>query len=426
MKKKPELLVPAGNYSKFETAVLYGADAVYLAGQTFGMRAAADNFSTDEIHRAVKYAHAKGVKVYVTVNTMPRVNEYPALSEYLTALNETGADALIIADLGVMALAKKLAPKLQIHISTQAGAVSHADCIEWYRLGASRVVLARELTLNEIRMIRREIPEELELETFVHGSMCVSWSGRCLLSAALTGRDSNRGMCAQPCRWNYKLYEGKTETEPTHKYYEIEEEARPGQRFPIVEDELGTFVMSSKDMCMINHVGELCESGITSLKIEGRMKSAYYAAVTANAYRMAIEGWFAHSGPDYRSDPALLTELESVSHREYCTGYFFDDCRDDAQLISNVSLGYIREKAYLAIAQDYDPNTGIATFMQRNKLCAGDEVAIISPGKLSKPFIAEKLYDQNGNTIESAPHPYMLFKTEVPFEIKPGDIMRGA
>lgn len=426
MKKKPELLVPAGNYSKFETAVLYGADAVYLAGQTFGMRAAADNFSIEEIHRAAEYAHNRGVKVYVTVNTMPRVHEYSALSEYLTALNETGADALIIADLGVMALAKKLAPKLQIHISTQAGAVSHADCIEWYRLGASRVVLARELTLSEIRIIRREIPEELELETFVHGSMCVSWSGRCLLSAALTGRDSNRGMCAQPCRWNYKLYEGKTETEPTHKYYEIEEEARPGQRFPIVEDELGTFVMSSKDMCMINHVGELCEAGIASLKIEGRMKSAYYAAVTANAYRMAIDGWFAHNGPGYKSDPMLLTELESVSHREYCTGYFFDDCRDDAQLISNVSLGYIREKAYLAIAKDYDPNTGIATFMQRNKLCAGDEVAIISPGKLSRSFTAEKLYDQNGNTIESAPHPYMIFQTEVPFEIKPGDIMRGA
>ena len=426
MKKKPELLVPAGNYSKFETAVLYGADAVYLAGQTFGMRAAADNFSIEEIHRAAEYAHNRGVKVYVTVNTMQRVHEYSALSEYLTALNETGADALIIADLGVMALAKKLAPKLQIHISTQAGTVSHADCIEWYRLGASRVVLARELTLSEIRIIRREIPEELELETFVHGSMCVSWSGRCLLSAALTGRDSNRGMCAQPCRWNYKLYEGKTETEPTHKYYEIEEEARPGQRFPIVEDELGTFVMSSKDMCMINHVGELCEAGIASLKIEGRMKSAYYAAVTANAYRMAIDGWFAHNGPGYKSDPMLLTELESVSHREYCTGYFFDDCRDDAQLISNVSLGYIREKAYLAIAKDYDPNTGIATFMQRNKLCAGDEVAIISPGKLSRSFTAEKLYDQNGNTIESAPHPYMIFQTEVPFEIKPGDIMRGA
>lgn len=426
MKKKPELLVPAGNYSKFETAVLYGADAVYLAGQTFGMRAAADNFSIEEIHRAAEYAHNRGVKVYVTVNTMPRVHEYSALSEYLTALNQTGADALIIADLGVMALAKKLAPKLQIHISTQAGAVSHADCIEWYRLGASRVVLARELTLSEIRMIRREIPEELELETFVHGSMCVSWSGRCLLSAALTGRDSNRGMCAQPCRWNYKLYEGKNETEPTHKYYEIEEEARPGQRFPIVEDELGTFVMSSKDMCMINHVGELCEAGIASLKIEGRMKSAYYAAVTANAYRMAIDGWFAHNGSGYKSDPMLLTELESVSHREYCTGYFFDDCRDDAQLISNVSLGYIREKAYLAIAKDYDPNTGIATFMQRNKLCAGDEVAIISPGKLSRSFTAEKLYDQNGNTIESAPHPYMIFQTEVPFEIKPGDIMRGA
>lgn len=277
-----------------------------------------------------------------------------------------------------------------MHISTQAGSVSHADCIAWHKLGASRIVLARELTLNEIKEIRRRVPEEIELEVFVHGSMCVSWSGRCLLSASLIGRDANRGMCAQPCRWNYKLYSGnnvKNENKNVNnennknsgtlqkgaafengRFYEIEEESRPGQRYPVEEDELGTFIMSSKDLCMIEHVGELCEAGINSFKIEGRMKSAYYTAVASNAYRMAIDSW--SSGVDLETG-RLLEELESVSHREYGTGFFYDDCDRAPQLISDVSRGYIREKAYLAIAESYDAETGLAGFIQRNKFKAG-------------------------------------------------------
>jgi len=445
MKKKPELLAPAGNYEKFETAVRYGADAVYLAGQMFGMRAAADNFTYAEIERAAKYAHDRGVKVYVTVNTMPHVLEYPALADYLKELGKTGIDALIVADLGVAALARELVPNVQMHISTQAGSVSHADCIAWHKLGASRIVLARELTLNEIKEIRRRVPEEIELEVFVHGSMCVSWSGRCLLSASLIGRDANRGMCAQPCRWNYKLYSGnnvKNENKNVNnennknsgtlqkgaafengRFYEIEEESRPGQRYPVEEDELGTFIMSSKDLCMIEHVGELCEAGINSFKIEGRMKSAYYTAVASNAYRMAIDSW--SSGVDLETG-RLLEELESVSHREYGTGFFYDDCDRAPQLISDVSRGYIREKAYLAIAESYDAETGLAGFIQRNKFKAGDAVKIISPGRLSREFIAEELYDDRGESIPAVPHPYMKFKVRVPFEIKLGDIMRGA
>lgn len=468
MKKKPELLVPAGNYAKFEAAVRYGADAVYLSGRRFGMRAAADNFSLEEMERAVGAAHAAGVRVYVTVNTMPRSDEYPALGDYLEELDRIGADALIIADLGVLALARERAKHTEYHISTQAGAVSYADCNEWHRLGASRVVLARELSLEDMRLIREKIPPELELEAFVHGSMCVSWSGRCLLSAALTGRDSNRGMCAQPCRWNYTLHRaelrdsesptaandaaecvgsasgtasvGNADNAPSGAYpectgcsdcgaepirFEIEEEARPGQRFPIEEDELGTFIMSSRDLCMIEHVPELCEAGIDSFKIEGRMKSAYYAAVTANAYRMAIDS-YARDGEGYTFDPAWLRELESVSHREYSTGYFFTPPSSDPQLIGNVSMGYIREKAYLAIAESYDAESGTATFVQRNKLTRGDRVALISPGVPAREFTADAIYDENGGELPSAPHPYMIFRLRVPFEVKRGDILRGA
>lgn len=427
MNNKPELLVPAGNYAKFETALRYGADAVYLSGKRFGMRAAADNFSPEEIERAVAAAHEKGAKVYVTVNTMPRSDEYPALGDYIEYLDRVGVDALIIADLGVLALARQRAKHTEYHISTQAGAVSYADCNEWHRLGASRVVLARELSLEDIKVIRQNIPPELELEVFVHGSMCVSWSGRCLLSAALTDRDSNRGMCAQPCRWNYKLHAARDRAEESEAAprFEIEEEARPGQRFPVEEDELGTFVMSSKDLCMIEHVPELCDAGISSFKIEGRMKSAYYAAVTANAYRIAIDR-YAAEGADYVFDPALLRELESVSHREYSTGYFYAPLQSDPQLISNVSMGYIREKAYLAIAEGYDAESGMATFVQRNKLCRGERVALVSPGAAAREFVAEKIYSESGEELPSAPHPYMVFRLRVPFEVKPGDILRGA
>ncbi|MBQ7325833.1 MAG: U32 family peptidase, partial [Clostridia bacterium] len=304
-----ELLLPAGNFEKLRAAILYGADAVYLAGKRFGMRSAADNFTTEELIAAASYCHERGKKMYITVNISPRWYEYKGLEEYFDTLRAVKPDALIVADPGVLTLAKEMLPDIPLHLSTQAGAVSHADCTFWQKQGVSRVVLARELPLEDIKAIRERISPELELEAFIHGAMCVSFSGRCLLSNYLTGRDANRGMCAQPCRWEYKMYE-------------IEEVKRPGMRFPVEETPQGSFIMSSKDMCMIEHIPELMESGVTSFKVEGRMKSAYYAAVTANAYRMAMDA-YAKDPEGYRYDPAWLTELESVSHREYCTGYWF-------------------------------------------------------------------------------------------------------
>ena len=410
MQKRPELLAPAGNFEKLKAAVLYGADAVYLAGNAFGMRAAADNFTNEEIIAAAEYAHSHGVKVYVTVNTMPRTAEYEALEEYLGFLSTSGVDAVIISDLGVLSLCKRVAPNLEIHISTQASSVSTYDVLAWRELGAKRVVLARELTMNEVAEICKSKPDDTDIECFIHGAMCVSYSGRCLLSNYYTGRDSNRGACAQPCRWNYRTLE-------------IYEEKRPEQPLGLYEDKDGTFIMSSRDMCMIEHIPKLIESGITSFKIEGRMKSAYYAAVVTNAYRMAIDAYLADP-ENYKFDPLWLEELCSVSHRDYATGYWFDLPSENAQTCEN--MGYIREKAYIATALAYDKDSGLATFVQRNKVSRGERVELISPGKTGRGFVAEEIFGENGEAVESAPHPAMIFKVRVPFEVKEGDIMRGA
>lgn len=407
MSYKPELLSPAGNFEKLKAAVLYGADAVYLAGNRFGMRAAADNFSIEEIFEAVKYAHERNVKVYLTVNTMPRVGEYKDLEAYLTSLKDSGIDAVIAADLGVIDLVKRVLPNTELHISTQTSIVSPETCMAYYRMGAKRIVLARELSLAEITEIKNNIPEDLELEVFIHGSMCVSYSGRCLLSEHLTDRDANCGKCTQPCRWNYKLYE-------------IVEEKRPDSPLPVMQTELGTFIMSSKDMCMIEHIPELLSSGIKSFKIEGRMKSAYYTAVTTNTYRMAFDRYTADS-ENYIYDPLWLTELESVSHREYNTGYFFGNPIKDANICKY--NGYLREKAYIARAVDC--KDGMATFVQRNKVTLGEWVEVISPGKCGREFLIEKMENEKGEQIESAPHPGMTFRINAPFEIKEGDIIRG-
>ncbi len=405
-----ELLSPAGNFEKMKMAFRYGADAVYLAGTAFGMRAAADNFTLEELNEAIGYAHARGKKIYITLNTMPREDEYADLKEFLKALAAlpNGApDAAIVADIGVMVLVKELLPKTELHISTQAGIVSSADAIAWHKFGATRVVLARELSMREIKEIRKNIPAELELEAFIHGSMCVSFSGRCLLSNALVDRDANRGACAQPCRWNYT----------------IREEKRPDMPFPIEEYKEGTYIMSSKDMCMIEHVPELVESGIASFKIEGRMKSAYYTAVVTNAYRAAIDGYIAE-GESYKLDDRWLRELDSVSHREYCTGYYFDDPMENAQTCTQP--GYLREKSYLAVCTGYDAESGIATFIQRNKAKVGDSVEIISPGCFGRGFVIESMKNEAGEDVESAPHPFMIFSVPVPFAVKEGDIMRGS
>jgi len=404
----PELLAPAGNFEKLKTALLYGADAVYLSGKTFGMRSAAANFTLEELRDAIRYTHEKGKKAYLTVNVTPHTDEYEALADYFRALSDSDIDALIVADVGVATLAKKLVPHIPLHISTQAGCVSHADCLFWYEFGATRVVLARELSFEEIKKIREKTPKELELEAFIHGSMCVSFSGRCLLSQYMVGRDANRGECAQPCRWDYKIYE-------------IAEVKRDGMRMELCENERGSYIMASRDMCMIGHIPELMQSGIASFKIEGRMKSAYYAAVTANCYRMAIDA-YERDPEGYTFDPRLMTELESVNHREYCTGYFFDHPMKNPQLVTQG--GYLAEKAYLAYALAYDEETGLATFVQRNKFSVGNRVELLTPGKVGVPFTVDALYNEMGEEIDSVPHPYMTFRLKTPFAVTEGDILR--
>lgn len=415
--KKAELLSPAGNYEKLKAAVLYGADAVYLAGKNFGMRAASTNFDREELIAAVYFCHSHGVKLYVTVNVMPHTSEYDELKAYIKFLEAVRVDAVIVADIGVVMMIREIAPKLEIHISTQASAVSAQACIAWHKLGASRVVLARELSLNDIREIRANIPDSLELETFVHGAMCIAYSGRCLLSNYFTGRDANHGACAQSCRWKYS---------PTA--IDLGEANRPD--IPSVvnaEEQNGeTFFMSSKDMCMIEHIPELEEAGISSYKIEGRVKSAYYTAVVTNTYRLAID--------EYRRDPAAYKfkqewadELDGVSHREYGTGFFFTPPHEDANCVKE--LGYIREKAYIATAVTDTLTPGLdgmydVLFIQRNKLVRGDAVEIISPGKIGQPFTADTLRSVTGEALESAPHPSMYFRLKVPFPVHAGDIMR--
>lgn len=402
-----ELLSPAGNYDKLLSALRYGADAVYLAGKEFGMRSAADNFTLEELQNACALAHGMGRKIYLTLNTLPRTNEYKRLGEYISevyALSER-PDAFIIADAGVFSLAKRLAPGTEIHISTQAGIVSAESCLFWRSLGAKRAVLARELSLEDIKDIRKEVPEDFELEVFVHGSMCVSFSGRCLLSNALTGRDGNRGMCAQPCRWNYTITEEKRQNMP----------------IPVEQTGDGTFIMSSKDMCMAEHMPELIKAGITSFKIEGRMKSAYYTAVVTNVYRTAIDGYNA-LGEAYVYDKRWTGELLSVSHREYSTGYFFSSPSEDANVCT--MPGYIRDKAFLAIAEKQD-REGLYKFVQKNKLSVGDRVELVSPRMTGRGFTVTEIYDEALVPIESVPQPKRVFYLKVPFEVLEGDILRG-
>ncbi len=408
-----EILSPAGNFEKLRAAIRYGANAVYLSGTHFGMRAAADNFTDDELRLAVGYAHERGVKLYVTVNVMPRTAEYSALEQHLLFLDSCGVDAVIIGDIGVLRLCRRVAPKLTVHISTQANCVSAEACMAFYELGASRIVLARELTLEQIKEIRSKIPAELELEAFVHGSMCISYSGRCLLSGHFTDRDANQGMCTQPCRWNYKIRQAS---------YEIVEEKRPDMPIPIIEENGETFLMSSKDMCMIEHIPELLESGLQSLKIEGRMKSAYYTAVVTNTYRMALDA-YQKDPVRYAYDESWKRELESVSHREYDTGYYFADCQTDRKTASGT--GYLREKAFLATVLSYDSETKTALCRQKNKLTVGEDAEILQIGKIGARISVTALYDENGEAIESAPHPGMLFRLPMPFSVSEGDILRG-
>lgn len=416
------MLSPAGNFEKMQSALRFGADAVYLAGKAFGMRSAADNFTVEEIFRAVEYTHRMGKKLYLTVNTMPHEAEYPALRQFLSALSGAGIDAMIVADLGTLATVREILPEMEIHISTQTSIVSSAAANAYAAMGAKRLVLARELTLAEIKAIRAKLDPGVELEVFIHGSMCVSYSGRCLLANAMGGRDGNRGTCTQPCRWNYKLIEEK----------------RPDAPLGIEQNELGTFIMSSKDLCMIEHIPELMQSGAVSFKIEGRMKSAYYTAVVTNAYRMAIDAY--QKDPEgYQYNPAWKTELESVSHREYGTGFFFSEPMDSPQLVS--TCGYLREKAYFSTATEYhgdemevlqacgiseiNENGRLYRFIQRNKVAVGEAAELVTPGKIGSGFTVGELYAPDGTPLSATPHPSMIYWCRVPFAVREGDILRA-
>jgi len=397
---KPELLAPAGDMERLKMAVLYGADAVYLAGTSFGMRSFAGNFSPEELPEAVRYAHAHGVKVHVTVNTMPRGNELPALPAHLELLNDCGVDALIIADLGVFRMAEKYAPRCERHVSTQVSIANAACASAWYDLGAKRVVLARELSLEEIRVIRQNTPPGLEIETFAHGAMCVSYSGRCLLSNYMTGRDSNRGACAQPCRYQYALMEEK----------------RPGEYFPVFEDEKGTYIMNSRDMCMIDHIAELMDAGVDCLKIEGRAKSAYYAAIVTGAYRHAIDAVVAGQP----LDPVWRDEVEHVSHRHYSTGFFFGL---PGQYYQNSR--YIRQWQVCAIVTECDAE-GNATLSLRNKFAAGEPVELVGPDFKPISFPAPMMQDMDGNELTQPRNPQMLFRMRLPKQAPAFSILRHA
>ncbi len=395
---KIELLSPAGDMDRLKMSVLYGADAVYLAGTDFGMRSFAGNFTPEELPAAVKFAHDHGVKVHVTVNTMPRNEEVANLPAYLEQLNDAGVDALILADLGAFTLAGKYAPNCARHISTQQSIANYECASAWYDLGASRVVLARELSLKEIAEIRQKCPKELEIETFGHGAMCVSYSGRCLLSNYMTGRDSNRGACAQPCRYQYALVEEK----------------RPGEYFPVFEDEKGTYILNSRDMCTIDHLKDLMDAGIDCIKIEGRAKSAYYAAIVTGAYRHAIDD-VAAGKP---IDPVWRDEVEHVSHRIYSTGFYYGY---PGQYTENSR--YIREWQICAKVESCDEK-GLALCSLNNKFRAGDELECVGPDTRPFAFPAPMMQNTEGEALEEPRTPEMKFYIQLPKPVPAHSILR--
>lgn len=400
----PELLSPAGDSERLHAAVEYGADAVYLGGSAFGMRAAPQNFSGENLREAVRYAHDNNVKVYLTCNVLPRNDELLKLPGFLEEWADCGVDALIVTDIGVLSMAKQYAPNVDIHISTQAGIVNYAAANQFYDMGASRIVTARELSMDEIAEIRAKTNPKLEIECFVHGAMCVSFSGRCLLSNYLVGRDSNRGACAQPCRWKYHLVE----------------ESRPGEYFPIGEDNEGTYIMNARDMCMIEHIPDLVNAGISSFKIEGRAKSAYYTAVVTNAYRAAIDGYLKNPSNDYKPEQWIVDEIYKMSYREYCTGFYYGDPKDNAQIYYDG--GYKREWDVVALSERSE---GDLVFCgQRNRFFLGDELEVMEAGKEPYRVKVLELYDEKGEPIEAANRATMKFSMRCGREIPAGAIIR--
>ncbi len=400
--KKPELLAPAGNLEKLKTAIDFGADAVYLGGKKFGLRAYAGNFSMEELAEGVEYAHSRGKKVYVTLNIFPHNEDLEGLEDYIREIEALGVDALLASDPGVIETIKQVSPEMEIHLSTQANCTNYKSALFWHRIGVKRIVMARELSLKDYETVRQKLPESCEIEAFVHGSMCVSYSGRCLLSNYMTGRDSNRGECTQPCRY---------------KYY-IVEEKRPGQYYNIEEDERGTYIMNSKDLCMIEHIPELVRAGISSFKIEGRMKSIFYVASVVKAYRLAIDKYFEDT-ENYRFDPKWMDYLIKPSHRPYTTGFYFGE--GEKQYYE--SSKNIRNYDIVGVVKSYDSLRNLARVEQRNKVYNGDMVEVLSPVGENKIVRLEDMRNQGFEPIDNAPNAQMTFYFKCSEHLNEGDLL---
>ena len=404
-KQKVELLAPAGNLEKLRMAIIYGADAVYLGGEEFGLRASAGNFGPDELKKGIDFAHSMGRKVYLTMNIIPHNEDFEEMPEYIRQVRDSGVDAIIFSDPGVFDLIRQEAPQMELHLSTQANNTNWRSASFWHRMGVKRVILARELSLKEVTEIRENVPGDLQLEMFVHGSMCISYSGRCLLSNYMADRDSNRGLCAHPCRW---------------KYYLVEEK-RPGEYMPVFENERGVYIFNSKDLCLIGHIPEIIESGITSLKIEGRMKSSYYVATVIKAYREALDAYGADPS-GYSFDDRWLEEMSKASHREYTTGFYLGKPTGKEQIYESGS--YIREYDFVGLVLSYDAASGIATIEQRNRFAAGEELEVVSP---KGPFHVQKVHSMrnaDGEDIKVAPHPQMTVFMPVDMPVEPYTMLR--
>ena len=403
--KKPELLAPGGSLEKLKTAIDYGADAVYIGGEAFSLRVAAENFSKEDMLEGLRYAHDRGKKVYLTANIIPHNSDIDEFEDFVDEIKDMGFDAVLIADLGLFDIMCEMAPHIPIHVSTQANNTNYRSAIAWHKMGATRVVLGREMSFREIAEFQQKIPADLELEAFIHGAMCISYSGRCLLSNYMTGRDSNMGACAHPCRWNYKLVE----------------ETRPGEYMDVFENERGTFIFNSKDLCTIRHIPELVKSGIASLKIEGRVKTSYYVATVVGAYRREIDRYFADP-ENYTFNEAEYEELCKVSHRPYTTGFYFGKPDENAQVYTSSS--YIRDYDLIGMVLSYDADTGEAVVSQRNRFFKGDEIEIIQP---MKPFFTQtvdKITDENGTEIEVANHAEQIVRIKTVKPVCEGAMLR--
>ncbi len=406
MIQKPELLAPAGDLEKLKIAVLYGADAVYIGGEAYGLRAKAKNFDMEKMKEGIDFAHAYGVKVYVTANIYAHNADFEGMADYFKQVEKIGADAVLISDLGVFSVAKEAAPNLEIHVSTQANNTNYKSAQMWHQLGAKRIVVARELSLKEIKQIRQNIPQDMEIEAFVHGAMCISYSGRCLLSNYLSGRDANKGACAHPCRWKYHLVE----------------ETRPGEYMPIEENERGTYIYNSKDLCMLEHIPDLVDAGVVSLKIEGRMKTPFYVGTVIKAYRMAIDDYFESAEKYYKNIPLYMQEVSKASHRDYTTAFYYEKPDGNQQVYTNNS--YIREYDFIGMIKQNSDECNCAIVEQRNKFSVGEVIEVMPAKGNSFSMKVETMWNEQGEKILSAPHPQQILKVQFDRPVKEFDMMR--